>query len=73
VIGRFTEEVKLDRFAIYVFDYGAPVGFRLATAHPERITAIISQNEMPMKEVSVKDGILYNDIGKTLPRRIVRR
>jgi len=44
VIGRFTEEVKLDRFAIYVFDYGAPVGFRLATAHPERITAIISQN-----------------------------
>jgi pimeloyl-ACP methyl ester carboxylesterase len=30
--------------AIYVFDYGAPVGFRLATRHPERITAIVSQN-----------------------------
>jgi pimeloyl-ACP methyl ester carboxylesterase len=40
----FTESVGLERFAIYVFDYGAPVGFRLALARPERITAIISQN-----------------------------
>ena len=40
----FTQVAGLDRFAIYVFDYGAPVGFRLALAHPERITAIISQN-----------------------------
>jgi len=44
VIERFTEVVRLDRFAIYVFDYGAPVGWRLATWHPERITALISQN-----------------------------
>jgi pimeloyl-ACP methyl ester carboxylesterase len=44
VIARFTEAIDLDRFAIYVFDYGAPVGLRLALAHPERITAIISQN-----------------------------
>jgi pimeloyl-ACP methyl ester carboxylesterase len=44
VIGCFTETLGLDRYAIYVFDYGAPVGLRLATAHPERITAIISQN-----------------------------
>jgi len=44
VIGRFTEVVGLDRFAIYIFDYGAPVGLRLALAHPEKITAIISQN-----------------------------
>jgi len=44
IIGRFTEAVGLERFAIYVFDYGAPVGFRLALAHPERITAVISQN-----------------------------
>jgi pimeloyl-ACP methyl ester carboxylesterase len=44
VIDGFTETVGLDRYAIYVFDYGAPVGFRLALAHPERITAIISQN-----------------------------
>lgn len=40
----FTEELKLDRYALYVFDYGAPTGFRLALAHPERVTAIITQN-----------------------------
>jgi pimeloyl-ACP methyl ester carboxylesterase len=44
VIDRLTEVVGLKRFAIYVFDYGAPVGFRIATKHPDRITAIISQN-----------------------------
>ena len=44
VMARFTETVGLERFAIYVFDYGAPVGLRLAMAHPERISAIISQN-----------------------------
>ena len=44
VIGSFTQVIGLDRFAIYVFDYGAPVGFRLALAHPEQITAVISQN-----------------------------
>ncbi|GES41948.1 hydrolase [Rhizobium dioscoreae] len=43
-IDRFTEVVGFDRFAVYVFDYGAPTGFRLALKHPERITAIISQN-----------------------------
>jgi pimeloyl-ACP methyl ester carboxylesterase len=43
-IDRFTEVVGFDRFAVYVFDYGAPTGFRLAVRHPERITAIISQN-----------------------------
>lgn len=43
-INQFVETIGLDRYAIYVFDYGAPVGFRLALAHPERIAAIISQN-----------------------------
>jgi pimeloyl-ACP methyl ester carboxylesterase len=43
-IEAFTEALKLTRYAIYVFDYGAPTGFRLAMAHSERITAIISQN-----------------------------
>jgi pimeloyl-ACP methyl ester carboxylesterase len=42
--GAFTEAVGLHRFALYIFDYGAPVGLRLALTHPERITAIISQN-----------------------------
>ncbi|QYE35682.1 MULTISPECIES: alpha/beta fold hydrolase [Sphingosinicellaceae] len=40
----FTEALELKRYALYVFDYGAPTGFRLAAAHPERVTAIISQN-----------------------------
>ena len=43
-VGRFTEVVGLPRFALYVFDYGAPVGFRVAVAHPERVTALVSQN-----------------------------
>lgn len=43
-IDRFTQTIGLESYAIYVFDYGAPVGFRLALAHPERVTAIISQN-----------------------------
>src|SRR6202008_4043158 len=43
-VGRLTEVLGLARFAIYIFDYGAPVGLRLAATHPERITAIISQN-----------------------------
>ena len=40
----FTDVLELKRYAIYVFDYGAPTGLRLAMAHPERITAIVSQN-----------------------------
>ena len=44
VIDRLTDVVGFDRYAVYVFDYGAPTGFRLAVKHPERITGIISQN-----------------------------
>jgi len=44
VIASFTQTIGLQHFAIYVFDYGAPVGLRLALAHPDRVTAIISQN-----------------------------
>ena len=40
----FTEASKLKKYALYVFDYGAPVGFRLALAHPERVTALVTQN-----------------------------
>jgi len=43
-IDAFTQALKINRYAIYVFDYGAPTGFRLAMAHPERVTAIVSQN-----------------------------
>jgi pimeloyl-ACP methyl ester carboxylesterase len=44
VIERFTEAVGLTDYALYVQDYGAPVGFRLAVRHPERITALVVQN-----------------------------
>lgn len=44
VIDAFTVEKRLDRYAMYVFDYGAPVGWRLAVANPGKITAIVSQN-----------------------------
>jgi len=44
VIDRFTEVLNLKKFALYVFDYGAPVGFRLAVRHPDRISAIVTQN-----------------------------
>jgi pimeloyl-ACP methyl ester carboxylesterase len=55
VIDRFTEKLGLDRYAIYVFDYGAPTGFRLAAKHPERITAIITQNGNAYEE-GLSDG-----------------
>jgi pimeloyl-ACP methyl ester carboxylesterase len=44
VIEDFTDKVGFDRYALYAFDYGAPVGFRLAIRRPDRITAVISQN-----------------------------
>ncbi|HJZ73360.1 MAG TPA: alpha/beta hydrolase [Vicinamibacterales bacterium] len=44
VIARFTEVLELDAFAVYIFDYGAPTGLRIALEHPERVTAIITQN-----------------------------
>jgi len=44
IVDKFTEAVGLTKFAMYVFDYGAPIGYRLAMWHPERITAIVSQN-----------------------------
>jgi pimeloyl-ACP methyl ester carboxylesterase len=55
VIDRFTEVIGLARFAMYVFDYGAPVGFRLAVRHPDRINAIISQNGNAYEE-GLSDG-----------------
>jgi pimeloyl-ACP methyl ester carboxylesterase len=61
IIDSFAQTIGLERFAIYVFDYGAPVGFRLALAHPERITAIISQNGNAYQE-GLSDG--WNPIQK---------
>jgi len=44
VIGGFADALELTRYALYIFDYGAPTGLRLAVAHPERVSAIITQN-----------------------------
>jgi pimeloyl-ACP methyl ester carboxylesterase len=55
VIERFAKAIGLQRFAIYIFDYGAPVGLRIAARHPERITAIISQNGNAYEE-GLSDG-----------------
>lgn len=55
VIDRFTEVLDLKRFALLVFDYGAPVGFRIALKHPDRITALISQNGNAY-EVGLSEG-----------------
>jgi pimeloyl-ACP methyl ester carboxylesterase len=61
VIARFTETIGLTRFGIYVFDYGSPVGLRLAVNHPERITAIVTQNGNAYLE-GLSDG--WNPIRK---------
>ena len=55
IIDRFTDVVGFERYALYVFDYGAPTGFRLAVKHPERIAAIISQNGNAYEE-GLSDG-----------------
>ena len=55
VMDRFTEVIRLERFGIYVFDYGAPTGFRIAARHPERIAAIVSQNGNAYEE-GLSDG-----------------
>ena len=44
IIEKFTDEIKLDKFSLYLMDYGAPVGFRIATSQPERIETLIIQN-----------------------------
>lgn len=60
-IAAFTEEKGVKRYAIYVFDYGAPVGWRLAVWNPQKITAIVSQNGNAYEE-GLSDG--WADIRK---------
>ena len=52
IIGRFTELLRLERYSLFVQDYGGPVGFRLALAHPDRLTALVVQNA-----VAHEDGL----------------
>src|SRR4030095_8350811 len=60
VIDEFTEKLGLTKYALYVQDYGAPVGYRLAVKHPERITALVVQNG------NAYDEGLENDFWKPL-------
>ena len=55
VLGGFVDAIGLARYALYIFDYGAPIGLRLATKHPERVTAIITQNGNAYVEGFSKD------------------
>jgi len=55
VLAGFTDAVRFDRYALYVLDYGAPTGFRLAIRRPERITAIVTQNGNAYEE-GLSDG-----------------
>ena len=55
LIARFTDVIGLERFAMYIFDYGAPVGLRMAKDHPDRVSAIISQNGNAYEE-GLSDG-----------------
>ena len=50
IIGKFVEALKLKQYSLYLMDYGAPVGFRLATAHPERVQALLIQNGSAYEE-----------------------
>ena len=44
IIGKFTDEIGLDKYSLYLMDYGAPVGFRIATSQPDRVEALVIQN-----------------------------
>ena len=69
----FTDKLNLKRYALYVFDYGAPTGFRLAMAHPERVTAIVSQNGNAYEEGLGDAGPPSGVIGSRRQPRIGRR
>ena len=73
VIDRFTKVIGLERFAIYIFDYGAPVGLRIAAKHPERITAIISQNGNAYEEGLARAGTRFKPTGVSPLRRTAMR
>ncbi len=63
----FTQALKLTRYAMYVFDYGAPTGFRLALMAPERVTAIVSQNGNAYEKDWEMRGSQFNAIGENPP------
>ena len=71
VIGDFVEQIGLKRFAVYVFDYGAPVGFRLALRYPDRISGLISQNGNAYVEGLSADWLRFGLTGRIRRSRTV--
>jgi pimeloyl-ACP methyl ester carboxylesterase len=71
-IEAFTQALKLSRFALYVFDYGAPTGFRVAMAYPDRVTAIVSQNGNAYEDGLGDAWGRSGNIGRSQPERIER-
>jgi pimeloyl-ACP methyl ester carboxylesterase len=69
----FVEALGLQKYALYIVDYGAPVGLRLALAHPERVTAIVSQNGNAYEEGLGDAWDPSGGIGRRHRRRIARR
>ena len=65
-------QLGVERYALYVQDYGAPVGYRLALRHPERITALVVQNGNAYEEGSSNSGIRSRPTGPTVPKRIAK-
>jgi pimeloyl-ACP methyl ester carboxylesterase len=72
VIERFTEVIGFSRFAVYVFDYGAPTGFRLAVRHPSGSPLSFRRMAMPTRKGSATAGIQSGHTGKSRRRRIER-
>ncbi len=67
IMEKFLDQIGIDRFYMYVFDYGAPIGFRIAVKHPERIMGIISQNGNVYQE-GLKSGRLVRSTGAVLQK-----
>jgi pimeloyl-ACP methyl ester carboxylesterase len=67
IIERFTELVRLDRYSLFVQDYGGPVGFRLAVAHPDRLDALVIQNAVAHEDGLGHSGKRVVISGLTVP------
>ena len=72
IVDKFVQAIGLDCYPIYVFDYGGPVGLRLALARPERVTALISQNENAYRMASASIELRSKSTGKRQRKRTDR-
>ena len=67
----FLQKKGIEEFYMYVFDYGAPIGFRIAMKHPEAILGIVSQNGNVYEEGLGKNGKRGRNTGAVPPRNCV--